>query len=190
MPPRRQRCRRVTGIRHRSKPRWPCRQTGTNLKCHHLVGCPQFREVPPVGSNPHCADFKGAARRPLWSLPATMPHSVPHHPHQRATVDVISCHAPTNRRGSSLLDGCAHYRNHHLPSSGHCLPSTRPTRPSDGSEPVRGSSGHPAASPASSMTAAQRSLLLGGNPMAVDETAPRAARRVEPVDLFACVRPP
>jgi hypothetical protein len=66
---------------------------------------------PRSGSNPHWADFKGAARRGLWPLPATMPPPRPPPAPPAGKVDVISCHEPchaaTDRRGSSLLGGCA-----------------------------------------------------------------------------------
>ena len=103
------------------------------------------------------------------------PHRGPHQPHQQAKVHVISCHEPchaaTDRRGSSLPDGCA--RGQPITkittsaSSSHSSPSASYPTIRRASEPVCGSSGHPvvrAVYPASSKTVAQRSQLPGSNP--------------------------
>jgi Zinc carboxypeptidase len=46
------------------------------------------------GTNPHWADFKGAASRLLCPYLRLCPRCVTHQPHQPTIVDVISCHEP------------------------------------------------------------------------------------------------
>jgi hypothetical protein len=67
--------------------------------------CEKMRWAP-RGSNPHWADFKDAASRQLWPLPATMPTPAPPPAPPHATVDVISCHEPCHAAPDRWVRTC------------------------------------------------------------------------------------